>query len=97
MLPRRHGRLCVFGVPHEEEQLFPWNHVTGHELRFVISRNTVAAIAYYRQAVDMVAGDWAELGEMVTPVLPYTQAARAFEMYAEPETSRDSIKVTLAF
>jgi hypothetical protein len=36
-----------------------------------------------------------DLTAMVTPRLPWDRAAEAFEMYACPETARDSLKLTL--
>jgi threonine dehydrogenase-like Zn-dependent dehydrogenase len=36
-----------------------------------------------------------DLAAMVTPRMPWEQAAEAFEMYAEPEKTKDSLKITL--
>jgi hypothetical protein len=37
----------------------------------------------------------ADLVEMVTPRMPWDQAADAFEIYAHPATAEDSLKLAL--
>ena len=36
-LPRRQGRLYVFGVPHHENQEFPWFHTVANETEIITS------------------------------------------------------------
>jgi threonine dehydrogenase-like Zn-dependent dehydrogenase len=38
-----------------------------------------------------------DLGAMVTPRLPWEKAPQAFDMYANPDRSEDSLKITLVF
>ncbi len=95
LLPRRRGRLCVFGVPHHDSQEFPWLHVTAAELDIFTSRGTVEATEYFGTAIDMVAGENAVLAEIVTPFLPWERAAEAFEMYTHPAEHEGTLKLTL--
>jgi threonine dehydrogenase-like Zn-dependent dehydrogenase len=108
LLLRRQGRLCVFGVPHHdvqsfpwrhataneaEIQSFPWRHATANEAEIITSRGGNWA-DYQPTAIDLVAHD-ADLQALVTPWLPWEQAAQAFEMYAYPAQHEGSLKVVL--
>lgn len=92
-LPRHGGRLFVFGMPHYEQQEFPWYHVFREEIQI----NTCVGPqcgAFFQTAADMVLDDRASaLTEMVTPRMPWDKAPEAFEMYAE--CAKDSLKLTL--
>jgi threonine dehydrogenase-like Zn-dependent dehydrogenase len=100
MLPRRQGRLLVFGVPYDTVTPFPWLSVTDREVEVTNTRNGSAAKAFFETAVALVAGEYAALKETVTPVLPFERAAEAFALYAYPcsaEAERaQSLKVALA-
>jgi L-iditol 2-dehydrogenase len=90
---RTGGRLFVFGMPHFEEQVFPWYQV----FRQNVQINTCVGPecgAFFQTAVDMVLDErCGALTEMVTPVMRWADAAEAFEMYAGP--AKDSLKLTL--
>jgi L-iditol 2-dehydrogenase len=93
-LPRRQGRLYVFGVPHHDTQEFPWFHTVANETEIVASMGPECK-EYFQTAVDMIVQGRTDLVDMVTPRLPWDQAAEAFEMYADPATAEDSLKLTL--
>ena len=87
------GRLFVFGMPHYEQQLFPWYHVFRHNIQI----NTCVGPEcgpFFQTAADMVLDErCAALGEMVTPIMPWEKSPEAFEMYAN--CAKDSLKLTL--
>ncbi len=93
-LPRRQGRLFVFGVPHHETQEFPWFHTVGNETEIITSMGPECK-EYFQNAVDMVIQGRTDLVEMVTPRMPWEKAAEAFEMYANPAEAPGSLKLTL--
>ena len=93
-LPRRQGRLCAFGVPHHENQEFPWFFTLGNETEIFASMGP-ECMEYFQTAVDMIVQGRVDLAAMVTPRMPWDRAAEAFEMYAEPAKSMDSLKITL--
>lgn len=93
-LPRRRGRLYAFGVPHHETQNFPWFFTVGNETEIITSMGP-ECMDYFQTAVDMIVQGRVDLAAMVTPRMPWERAAEAFEMYAEPEKSEDSLKITL--
>jgi len=93
-LPRRQGRLYVFGVPHHDVQEFPWFFTVGNETEIITSMGP-ECMEYFQNAVDMIVEGRVDLAAMVTPRMPWEQAAEAFEMYAEPEKTKDSLKITL--
>ena len=82
-LPRRQGRLYVFGVPHHESQPFPWFHTVGNETEIITSMGP-ECMEYFQTAVDMIVQGHVDLAAMVTPRMPWERAAEAFEMYANP-------------
>jgi L-iditol 2-dehydrogenase len=94
MLPRRQGRLYVFGVPHHETQAFPWFHTVGNETEIITSMGP-ECMEYFQVAVDMIVQGRSDLVAMVTPRMPWKKAAEAFEMYANPAQAKDSLKLTL--
>jgi L-iditol 2-dehydrogenase len=93
-LLRRQGRLYVFGVPHHDQQQFPWFATVVNETEIISSMGPECR-EYFRTAIDMVAQGRVDLTAMVTPRMPWEQAAKAFEMYADPEHAEDSLKLTL--
>ncbi len=95
-LPRRQGRLYVFGVPHHESQPFPWFFTVGNETEIITSMGP-ECMEYFQTAVDMIVQGRVDLTAMVTPRLPWDRAAEAFEMYANPENAEGSLKLTLVF
>jgi L-iditol 2-dehydrogenase len=93
-LPRRQGRLYVFGVPHHELQPFPWYHAVTNELELITSMGP-ECMEYFQTAVDMIVQKRVDLADMVTPRMPFERAVEAFEMYAHPAKAEDSLKLTL--
>jgi threonine dehydrogenase-like Zn-dependent dehydrogenase len=93
-LPRRQGRLYVFGVPHHESQEFPWFHTITNELELLTSMGP-ECMEYFQTAVDMLVEGRVDLSAMVTPRMPWEQAAEAFRMYADPSRVEDALKITL--
>jgi L-iditol 2-dehydrogenase len=93
-LPRRQGRLYVFGVPHHETQEFPWFFTVGNETEILTSMGP-ECMEYFQNAVDLIVEGRLDLAAMVTPRMPWERAAEAFEMYANPDQAEDSLKLTL--
>ena len=93
-LPRRQGRLLVFGVPHHDAQEFPWYQTMATETEIITSMGP-QCMEYFQNAVDMIVQNRVDLAAMVTPRMPWKRAAEAFEMYANPEKAVGSLKLTL--
>ncbi len=93
-LPRRRGRLLVFGVPHHESPPFPWYHTMGNETEIMTSMGP-ECMDYFQTAVNMVVQGHVDLAAIVRPRMPWANAAEAFEMYANPDQAEDSLKLTL--
>lgn len=93
-LPRRQGRLYVFGVPHHDTQEFPWFHTVANETEIITSMGP-ECMEYFQTAVDMIVQGRTDLVEMVRPRLPWEKAPEAFEMYANPAQAEGSLKLTL--
>jgi L-iditol 2-dehydrogenase len=93
-LPRRQGRLFVFGVPHHDTQEFPWFHTVGNETEIMTSMGPECK-DYFQNAVDMIVQGRTDLVDMVTPRMPWNKAVEAFEMYANPAEAPGSLKLTL--
>jgi L-iditol 2-dehydrogenase len=93
-LPRRQGRLYVFGVPHHDMQEFPWFHTVGNETEIITSMGPECK-EYFQTAVDMIVQGRTDLADMVTPRMPWEEAAEAFDMYADPASAEGSLKLTL--
>ena len=94
LLPRRQGRLCVFGVSFDQRDAFPWNYTTNNETEIVITRGT-GWMDYAPLAIDRLNDGWGELLDLVTPRLPWERAREGFEMYAYPAKHEGSLKVVL--
>lgn len=95
-LPKRRGRLFVFGVPHHESQPFPWFHTVTNETELITSMGP-ECMDYFQTAVNMLVRGDLDLGAMVTPRMPWDRAAEAFEMYVNPDQAEGSLKLTLVF
>ena len=92
-LPRRIGRMFLFGMPDYNDQKFPWYDAFRNETQIITCVGPECS-AYFQTAADMVVdGRASVLGEMVTPRMPWEQAAEAFEMYAR--CAEGSLKLTL--
>jgi len=92
-LVRRAGRLFVFGMPDYNDQAFPWYATFRNETRIINCVGPECA-AYFQIAADMVIdGRASDLASMVTPLMPWNEAPKAFEMYAD--CAKDSLKLTL--
>ena len=92
-LVRRGGRLYVFGMPDYNDQKFPWYSTFRNETKITTCVGPQCA-AFFQTAVDMVVdGRAGDLADMVTPRMPWDQAAEAFEMYAR--CADGSLKLTL--
>ena len=92
-LVRHGGRLFVFGMPDYNDQKFPWHYVFRNETEIITCVGPECA-AFFQTAADMVVdGRASDLGAMVTPRMPWDQAAEAFEMYAR--CAEGSLKLTL--
>jgi len=92
-LVRRGGRLFVFGMPDYNDQQFPWHDTFRNETKILTCVGPECS-AYFQLAADMVVdGRASDLGAMVTPRMPWDQAAEAFEMYAN--RADGSLKLTL--
>jgi len=92
-LPKHNGRLLVFGVPHYEQQEFPWYHVFRREIQINTSVGPECGL-FFQRAVDMLLDDRTSiLTEIVAPRMPWDKAPEAFEMYAEH--AKGTLKLTL--
>ena len=92
-LPRRGGRLFIFGMPDYNDQEFPWHDAFRNETQIITCVGPECA-AWFQLAADMVVdGRAGDLGAMVTPRMPWEDAAEAFEMYARCDEG--SLKLTL--
>ncbi len=93
LLPKRAGRLYVFGMPHFDDQVFPWYSVFRNETQIICTVGPECG-DFFQISVDMVADSRASiLTTMVTPRLPWAEAPEAFEMYANQ--AKDSMKLML--
>ena len=83
-LIRHFGRLMIFGVPRYKTPTFPVDFVFRNEGEIITSVGA-RCVDLFADAVRMVVSGRVELGAMVAPRLPFDQAPRAFEMYANRE------------
>jgi threonine dehydrogenase-like Zn-dependent dehydrogenase len=92
-LVNRGGRLFVFGMPDYNDQAFPWHAAFRNETKIICTVGPECD-AYFQTAADMVVdGRASDLASMVTPRMPWDQAAEAFDMYAD--CAEGSLKLTL--
>ena len=92
-LVRHGGRLYVFGMPDYNDQEFPWYSTFRNETKITTCVGPQCA-AFFQTAADMIVdGRAGDLADMVTPRMPWDQAAEAFEMYAC--CADGSLKLTL--
>jgi threonine dehydrogenase-like Zn-dependent dehydrogenase len=93
MLPKRFGRLLVFGMPHFNSQEFPWYSVFRRELQIITSVGPECG-DYFQTAADMVVdGRSSILRDMVFPRMNWDEAQKAFELYTT--CAPDVLKLTL--
>jgi L-iditol 2-dehydrogenase len=95
-LPRRYGKLLPFGVSHHNTEAVPWLHINRQCIE-IVGSNGVGGPKFLRAAVDLMARGAADLGCLITPRLPWHEAAQAFDMYAHPAAHPAALKVTLAW
>jgi S-(hydroxymethyl)mycothiol dehydrogenase len=91
-LPRRAGRLFVFGMPDYNDQPFPWYDTFRNEITIITSVGPECS-EFFQIAVDRVVDGRVDVGDMVTPRMPWEKAPEAFEMYAT--CAEGSLKLTL--
>jgi threonine dehydrogenase-like Zn-dependent dehydrogenase len=93
MLPKRFGKLLVFGMPHFNSQEFPWYSVFRRELQIVASVGPECG-DFFQTAADMVVdGRSSILRDMVFPRMKWDEAQKAFELYTS--CAPDVLKLTL--
>lgn len=93
LLPKRFGRLLVFGMPHFNSQDFPWYSVFRRELQIITSVGPECG-DYFQTAADMVIdGRSSILRDMVFPRMKWADAQKAFELYTS--CAPDVLKLTL--
>ncbi|HPD17597.1 MAG TPA: zinc-binding dehydrogenase [Planctomycetota bacterium] len=92
LLPRRKGRVYVFGVARHATQDFPLNHFMRNEMEMVSSVGP-ECVEFFESAVRMVADGEIDLSALITHRLPWAEAQRAFEMYADH--ANGALKVVL--
>ena len=93
-LPRRQGRLYVFGVPHSEMQEFPWFHTVCNETEIITSMGPECK-EYFQNAVDMILHGRSTWPPWSSPAWPGKRRREPFEMYANPAEAEGSLKLTL--
>jgi len=94
-LPRCGGRLCVFGMPRDDLEGFPWFHATGNDVQITTCRSGDRATAFFPVAVRMVVERQTEVADLVTPRMPWERALQAFDMYANPARHEGALRITL--
>jgi len=82
LLPRRKGRIYVFGVARYATQDFPLNHFMRNEMEMISSVGP-ECVEFFDSAVRMVADGEIDLSALVTHRLPWAEAQRAFDLYAD--------------
>jgi len=91
-LPRRFGKVCVFGVPRYDPMGFPIERFFRGELEMIASVGPDCA-AYFELAAKMVVDGVLNLAPMITHRLPWSEAQRAFDLHAD--RADGAIKVVL--
>jgi len=81
-LPRRYGKVYVFGVPRFETQDFPLNCFFRGEME-MISSVGADCVHFFDAAVRMLADGQLDLSALITHRLPWSAAQHAFDMYAD--------------
>jgi len=82
LLAKRFGKVCVFGVPRFDPVDFPLEHFFRSELEMVSSVGE-ECVRLFEDAVRMLVDGQLDLSAMVTHRLPWTEAQRAFDLYAD--------------
>jgi len=81
-LTRRFGKVYVFGVPRYESQEFPINVFFRGEME-MLSSVGAECVHFFDAAVRMLADGQLGLSPLITHRLPWRDAQRAFDMYAD--------------
>jgi threonine dehydrogenase-like Zn-dependent dehydrogenase len=92
---RKRGTMVPFGCQKTDEITFPWLHTNQNHTE-IIASNGCGSAEWLQLAVDMVRdGRACELKELITPIVPWQDAAGAFAMYADPDGDNKSLKVAI--
>jgi threonine dehydrogenase-like Zn-dependent dehydrogenase len=81
-LAKRYGKVCVFGVPRFDSAEFPIERFFRYELEMIASVGP-ECVAFFDAAVRMLVGGQLDLSAMITHRLPWADAQRAFDLYAD--------------
>jgi threonine dehydrogenase-like Zn-dependent dehydrogenase len=81
-LPRRKGTVLQFGVTRFTSAEFPVNHFLRNELVMVASVGA-ECVQYFGTAVGMLTSGQLDLAPLITHCLPWAEAQRAFDLYAD--------------
>jgi threonine dehydrogenase-like Zn-dependent dehydrogenase len=81
-LVKRYGKVCVFGVPRYDDIPFPVERFFRGELEMVSSVGPECS-EFFEAAVGMLVDGQLDLSAMITHRLPWGEAQRAFDMYAD--------------
>ncbi len=81
-LARRFRKVYVFGVPRYETQEFPLNAFFRGEMEMLASVGA-ECVHFFESAVRMLADRQLDLSPLITHYLPWSDAQRAFDMYAD--------------
>jgi len=81
-ITRPRGTILVFGVPRFDTQDFPINHFMRGEMEMLSSVGP-GCVEFFGSAVRMLAGGQLDLAPLVTHRLPWGEAQRAFDIYAD--------------
>ncbi len=81
-LPRRYGKVYVFGVPRYAAQEFPLNTFFRGEMEMIASVGP-ECVHFFDAAARMLADGQLDLSPLITHRLPWSDAQRAFDMYAD--------------
>ena len=93
-LVKHGGELLIFGVPTQQAQQFPVQHVFRNEIKI---RSSVGpqCVYFFKSAVEMISNGSLDLTPIVGPVLSWDQAEIAFEKYES--RAKDCLKAILKF
>jgi threonine dehydrogenase-like Zn-dependent dehydrogenase len=91
----RGGTMVPFGCQKTDEITFPWLHTNQNHTRIICS-NGCGGAHWLRLAVRMISDERASaLRELITPRVPWSRAADAFRMYADPGEYDAPLKVAI--
>lgn len=81
-ITRRFGKICVFGVPRYEAPEFPLNAFFRAEMEAICSVGA-DCVHFFDIAVRMLVDGCLDLSPLITHRLPWPEAQRAFDLYAD--------------